>query len=124
MEKKEKLKKMYELARRSGLCHTQRDFAILIGISPTNFSSAMHGDEKYLTDNLFAKIDDFFTENHIQNVYDNHGTVIQKQENSTTSNDEKYERILSMLEERDKQITSLIEQNGTLTTIIQNLTTK
>lgn len=36
--------------------HTQKDFAQAIGIQPSSLSSAMNGDERYLTNSLFEKV--------------------------------------------------------------------
>ena len=55
MDKKETLNFIFEQARSAGLARTQRDFAALLGINEKGFSSAMNGNEKYLTDSLIEK---------------------------------------------------------------------
>ncbi len=122
MERVSQLKDLYNQARKAGLCFTQKEFAALIGISPTNFSSAMNGDEKYLTDNLFSKIEKLFTEHNLQPVTDNHGTVIQSQKKFTqkensTSEQERIDKFLDLLKEKDVQVNRLL-------TIIENMQAK
>lgn len=63
MDKKETLNFIFEQARSAGLARTQRDFAALLGINEKGFSSAMNGNEKYLTDSLIAKVSKFYEEN-------------------------------------------------------------
>lgn len=63
MDKKETLNYLFEQIRNAGLARTQRDFAALLGINEKGFSAAMNGNEKYLTDNLIAKVTKFYEEN-------------------------------------------------------------
>lgn len=63
MDKKETLNFIFEQVRSAGLARTQRDFAALLGINEKGFSSAMNGNEKYLTDSLIAKATKFYEEN-------------------------------------------------------------
>ena len=63
MDKKETLNFIFEQVRSAGLARTQRDFAALLGINEKGFSSAMNGNEKYLTDSLIAKVSKFYEEN-------------------------------------------------------------
>lgn len=62
MNKQEKLNFIFEQVRSAGLARTQRDFAALLGINEKGFSSAMNGNEKYLTDSLIAKVSKFYEE--------------------------------------------------------------
>lgn len=58
MELDDKLRIMREAYKRclvDGRVKTQKDFAELIGISRTTLSSAMNGNEQYLTDRLVAR---------------------------------------------------------------------
>ena len=54
--KQERLKQVYEHLRRYYNVHTQIDFANAIGLTRPALSSAMNGNEAYLTDNLFKRI--------------------------------------------------------------------
>lgn len=53
---KERLKAVFDYLRYSGVVKTQKDFAALIGLGANNLSSALKGDERYLTDGLARKI--------------------------------------------------------------------
>ena len=55
-QKQERLKEVYEHLRRYFGVHTQIDFANAIGLTRPAVSSAMNGNEAYLTDSLFKKI--------------------------------------------------------------------
>lgn len=57
MDKSNYARTAYNSLRGKGLVHTQKDFANLIGVNPVTLSKALNGDEKYLTANLIAKID-------------------------------------------------------------------
>ena len=54
--KQERLKEAYEHLRRYFGVHTQIDFANALGLTRPAVSSAMNGNEAYLTDNLFKRI--------------------------------------------------------------------
>lgn len=54
--RQERLKEVYEHLRRYYGIHTQIDFANAIGLTRPAISSAMNGNESYLTDNLFKRI--------------------------------------------------------------------
>ena len=53
---KERLKAVFDYLRYNGVVKTQKDFAALIGLGANNLSSALKGDERYLTDGLARKI--------------------------------------------------------------------
>lgn len=57
MNKQKHLESLYYQACMAGLCKTRLDFANFIGINEQSLSKAMNGDERYLTDKLFEKID-------------------------------------------------------------------
>ena len=63
MDKKETINYLFEQIRSAGYCKTQRDFAAILGINEKGLSSAMNGNEKYLTDSLVKKITKFYEEN-------------------------------------------------------------
>lgn len=60
MTKLERLNSIYAYLRNSGVLHTQKQFADIIGSNKSNLSSAFSGDNKYLTDGLFLKIESAF----------------------------------------------------------------
>lgn len=64
--KQERLRKVFDYLVFSGHFSTQGDFANIIGANKTNLSSAMNGNEKYLSDSLFGKIANTFPELNLQ----------------------------------------------------------
>lgn len=61
MELNDKLNIMrdaYNVCLQRGVIKTQKDFAELIGISKSTLSSALNGNEQYLTDRLVARVID------------------------------------------------------------------
>ena len=59
MEKEDKLRILqtaYTDILRTGRVRNKKEFAVLYGINPSTLSAAMNGDERYLTDNLIARI--------------------------------------------------------------------
>ena len=56
LQKQQRLKEVYDHLRRHYGVHTQTDFAKAVGLTRPAISSAMNGNEAYLTDNLFKKI--------------------------------------------------------------------
>ena len=55
-QRQKRLKEVFEHLRRYYGVHTQIDFAQAIGLTRPAVSSALNGNESYLTDNLFKKI--------------------------------------------------------------------
>ena len=56
LDRQKRLLEVYEYVRSKMGIHTQTDFGNMIGSSRAVVSSAMNGNEQYLTDNLFHKI--------------------------------------------------------------------
>lgn len=59
MEKEEKLQYLnacFAKVLSTGKVKSKKEFASLYGINPSSLSAAMNGDEKYLTDNLIARL--------------------------------------------------------------------
>ena len=55
-QKQERLKEVFEHLRKYYGVHTQIDFAHVVGLTRPAISSALNGNEAYLTDNLFKRI--------------------------------------------------------------------
>lgn len=55
-DKQKFLKEIVYRAQQAGLCTKQQEFADMIGVSRTGFSSAMNGNAKFLTDSLVKKV--------------------------------------------------------------------
>lgn len=60
MGRKERLNEVYEYVRKHFPIHTQTDFADRLKYNRTYISSAMNGNERYLTDKLFTNICEAF----------------------------------------------------------------
>lgn len=54
--REERLKEVYDYLRKHFGIHTQIDFAKALGLTRPAVSSAMNGNEAYLTDNLFKRV--------------------------------------------------------------------
>ena len=60
MSRKDRLNEVYEYVRSHFPVHTKNDFADKLKYHRTYISSAMHGNERYLTDKLFMNICETF----------------------------------------------------------------
>lgn len=65
-EKQEYLQRVYALAAAKGMCRTQKEFAGLLGIDPTNLSAAMNANPRALTDKLIARVRKFAEGNGLE----------------------------------------------------------
>ena len=65
-EKQEFIQRIMMLAKGHGLCRTQKGFAELLGMDPTNLSSAMNGNPRSLTDSLVTKVRAFALEHGLE----------------------------------------------------------
>lgn len=63
--KRDYLNRIFRTASLRGMCKSQREFASLLGVNEKAFSSALNGNEKYLTDNLVTKVRIFAKENEL-----------------------------------------------------------
>lgn len=63
MDKVDTLRTIFEQARTARIVKSQREFASLLEINENVLSSALNGNEKYLTDNLIKKAIKFHKEN-------------------------------------------------------------
>ena len=64
--KRDYLNRIFRTATLRGMCKSQREFASLLGVNEKAFSSALNGNEKYLTDNLVTKVRIFAKENELE----------------------------------------------------------
>lgn len=58
--RQDQLQEVFDYLKSIGRIHTRKDLAEAIGSRPESISSALNGNEQYLTDNLFRKIGYFF----------------------------------------------------------------
>ena len=57
------LKQAFNALRVKGIIKTQKDFANLLGCNEASISRALKGDEKYLTDGLISRVQEYMNEN-------------------------------------------------------------
>lgn len=57
--KQQQLNEIFQQCRTAGVCHTQSEFAELIGVNRSGMSAAMNGNPLYLSDNLMSKVKAF-----------------------------------------------------------------
>ena len=57
------MNRIFRTATLRGMCKSQREFATILGVNEKAFSSALNGNERYLTDNLVTKVRIFAKEN-------------------------------------------------------------
>lgn len=62
MDKYSIFKNAFNSLRSSGIIHTQRDFANLLGVNEGTISKALRGDESYLTEILMSKVSKLMNE--------------------------------------------------------------
>ena len=63
MDKIVLLKQAFNALRVKGIIKTQKDFANLLGCNEASISRALKGDEKYLTDGLISRVQEYMNEN-------------------------------------------------------------
>lgn len=63
--KQEYLNRIFRTASLRGMCKSQRDFASLLGVNEKAFSSALNGNERYLTDRMIGRIKLFASANEL-----------------------------------------------------------
>lgn len=61
IEKKERLIHLFNLAQLAGLYHSKKEFAEFLDINENSLYLAMRGDERYLSEKFFAKIENTLT---------------------------------------------------------------
>lgn len=64
--KRDYLNRIFRTATLRGMCKSQREFATILGVNEKAFSSALNGNERYLTDNLVTKVRIFAKENELE----------------------------------------------------------
>ena len=90
--KQERLRKVFDYLVFSGHFSTRGDFANIIGINKTNLSSAMNGNEKYLSDSLFAKISNSYPDIDLEWLLTGEGEMLKVPATMTIYNPTQEER--------------------------------
>lgn len=110
-EKKDKLNSLFTQLYSSGKVHTKKQFAELLGMSYSNIVMAMSGDERYLTDNLIKRVEQFLDKPYIEAHASGHSNVVVGDGQISTSDDvqlavlkSENEMLRAQLDDKDKQI--------------------
>lgn len=77
MNRIDRLNEVYEWLRYKKLISSKKEFAAHIGVDKTNLSSAFNGRDKYLTNNLFAKIANAFPQLNLDWLLTGEGEMSQ-----------------------------------------------
>ena len=110
-DKQQRLKEVYDYVRKRFDVHTQEDFAESIDYSRSVISSALNGNEKYLTTNLFEKICEVYKETfNLEYLLEGKGSLLQIREELFVDEQEE----LKELRRKAKAYDELMERDGTI----------
>jgi hypothetical protein len=105
MARKDRLKEVYEHVRRHFPIHTQTDFADSLKYNRAYISSAMHGNEKNLTDKLFTNICEAYPGVfNLEYLLNGTGDLLTPQENVKSSEIEQ-----TVMPSHDESLANLLE---------------
>lgn len=105
MARKDRLKEVYEHVRRHFPIHTQTDFADSLKYNRAYISSAMHGNEKNLTDKLFTNICEAYPGVfNLEYLLNGTGDLLTPQEDAKSSEIEQ-----AAMPSHDESIANLLE---------------
>ena len=105
MARKDRLKEVYEYVRRHFPIHTQTDFADSLKYNRAYISSAMHGNEKNLTDKLFTNICEAYPGVfNLEYLLNGTGDLLTPQENVKSSEIEQ-----TVMPSHDESLANLLE---------------
>lgn len=105
MARKDRLKEVYEHVRRHFPIHTQTDFADSLKYNRAYISSAMHGNEKNLTDKLFTNICEAYPGVfNLEYLLNGTGDLLTPQEDAKSSEMEQ-----AAMPSHDESIANLLE---------------
>lgn len=98
VERRKRLKEVYEYLRAHSGIHTQKDFAESIKYSRVYISAAMNGVDRYLTDKLFTNICEVFPVFNINYLLSGTGTLINEEPEERPVERQAEERPVSVLD--------------------------
>jgi transcriptional regulator with XRE-family HTH domain len=108
--KQDRLKQVYDHLREFFGIHTQIDFANAIRITRPALSSAMNGNEAYLTKNLFQKICAAFPGVfNIDYLLNGHGDLLTHEEDAKTETIRMEDKMRSPLVDIDEIVNKAVE---------------
>ena len=122
MERKERLNEVYEYVRKHFPIHTQVDFAEKLKYHRTYISSAMHGNEKNLTDKLFRNICETFPNVfNLDYLLTGEGELLMKQEQETAPIDKQQDALTYAAIQVGKMMAELSHSIASLRDFQKNL---
>lgn len=125
MSRKDRLNEVYEYVRSHYPVHTKNDFADKIKYHRTYISSAMHGNDRYLTDKLFINICEAFPDTfNLDYLLTGNGQLLIIQEETISEHIEKETDQQQPASYADKLIESLEKQLADKERIIKLLEQK
>lgn len=86
--REDRLCKVFDYLVFRGKVKTRQEFAEAVGINKTNLSSAMNGNEKYLSDSLFIKVNSVYDNINLQWLLTGDGEMLNPQAAIMTSAEE------------------------------------
>ena len=93
LERKERLNEVYEHLHNQCGVHTKAEFADRIQYARAYVSSALNGNEKYLTDKLFRSICEKFPQFNLDYLLTGNGELITKKEPETAPIDKQQDAL-------------------------------
>jgi cell division protein ZapA (FtsZ GTPase activity inhibitor) len=122
MGRKERLNEVYEYVRKHFPIHTQVDFAEKLKYHRTYISSAMHGNEKNLTDKLFRNICETFPNVfNLDYLLTGEGELLMKQEQETAPIDKQQDALTYAAIQVGKMMAELSNSIASLRDFQKNL---
>lgn len=122
---KDRLSAVYDYLRYVKIVSSQKDFAAKIGINKASMSSAMNGEDKYLTTGLFGRIHNCFPQFNKAWLLTGEGSMLRDggyvvQNNRDGDNihgnnvnvDKSEAALLELLKKKDEQIDKLLDIIG------------
>lgn len=127
IERQKRLIEVFEYLRAHCGIHTQIDFAKAINYGRSSMSSALNGDEKYLTDKLFQKICEYFPGMfNLEYLINGEGTLLMPEEENAaetfkemSGNLDMNQTIKNILEMQKIAVSALERQNEEIRTRYQ-----
>lgn len=124
LERKERLNEVYEHLHNQCGVHTKAEFADRIQYARAYVSSALNGNEKYLTDKLFRSICEKFPQFNLDYLLTGNGELITKKEPETAPIDKQQDALTYAAIQVGKMMADLSHSIASLRDYQKNLEEK
>lgn len=121
LERKERLNEVYEHLHNQCGVHTKAEFADRIQYARAYVSSALNGNEKYLTDKLFRSICEKFPQFNLDYLLTGNGELITKKEPETAPIDKQQDALTYAAIQVGKMMAELSHSIASLRDFQKNL---